>query len=75
MHQGRDLGQGLKVKYSLYTALLFFLIASPMMYMATSRLFGAWIANRGCPTGLGVLLHSVVFFFALWGLMNLPLDK
>lgn len=75
MYGDRDLDQGRKIKYSLYSALIFFLIASPMMYMATSRLFGSWIANRGCPTGLGVIFHSVVYFLAVWGVMNLPLDK
>jgi hypothetical protein len=75
MYGDRDLDQGRKIKYSLYSALIFFLIASPMMYMVTSRLFGSWIATRGCPTGFGVLLHSIVYFLAVWGFMNLPLDK
>ncbi len=75
MYGDRELEQGRKIKYSLYSALIFFFIASPMMYMLTSRIFGSWIASRGCPTGFGVLFHSVVYFLAVWGFMNLPLDK
>lgn len=63
-----------KAKYSLYSALVFLLIASPFMYRATSSVLGGWIASKqGLPTVAGLLLHTVVFALILFGLMYLPL--
>lgn len=63
---------GLKLKFSIYGALIFFLIASPAMFGLTGSIFGDSIAYGGCPTISGVLLHALVFCIALTGLMYLP---
>lgn len=63
---------GLKVKYSLWGSLLFFLISSPAMYSLTSSLFGD---ASGCPTVTGIVLHSLVYCAALVGVMYLPNDE
>jgi len=53
------------------SALIFFLIACPEMFQLTRRLFGGAIAGpTGCPSTMGVALHSVVFLLVTWGLMN-----
>lgn len=67
---------GLKAKYSLYSALVFFLIACPETFKLTQSLFGSFltIANGGCPTPMGFFLHTVIFFFVLLGLMMFPRD-
>jgi hypothetical protein len=65
---------GLKVKYSLYSALLFFLVANPVTFRAVNSVFPG-VAVGGCPTAIGMLLHTFVFFVALVGLMLLPKDK
>ena len=67
---------GLKAKYSLYSALVFFLIACPETYKLTQSLFGSilTIANGGCPTPAGLFFHTTVFFFVLLGLMLFPRD-
>lgn len=65
---------GLKVKYSLYSALIFFLIANPATYRVMNSLIPG-IAVNGCPTAFGLLLHTFVFFLALVGIMMLPKDK
>jgi hypothetical protein len=63
-----------KAKYSIYSAIVFLLIASPMMYRLTSSVLGAWISSKqGCPTLAGLVLHTVVFGLILFGLMYLPL--
>jgi hypothetical protein len=70
------LTEGLKFKYSLYSALLFFLVASPTSFRLSSRLFGSAVASKGgCPTAVGFALHTFVFLVALYGLMSLPHDE
>jgi hypothetical protein len=67
---------GLKAKYSFYSALVFFLIANPETFKVTQMLFGSLftVANGGCPTPMGLFLHTGVFFFFLLGLMLFPKD-
>ena len=70
------LSEGLKFKYSLYTALLFFLLASPTSFRVSNRLFGGSVASKGgCPTAVGFALHTFVFLVGLYGLMSLPHDE
>ena len=66
----------LKAKYSFYSALVFFLIANPETFKMTQMLLGrvVTVANGGCPTPMGLFLHTVVFFLALLGLMLFPRD-
>lgn len=68
------LSLGLKVKYSLYSALIFFLVANPMTFKVVNSIIPG-VAVNGCPTSLGLLLHTFVFFLALVGIMMLPKDK
>jgi hypothetical protein len=70
------LTEGLKFKYSLYTALLFFLLGSPTAFRVSNRLFGGAVSTSGgCPTAVGFALHTFVFLVALYGLMSLPQDE
>ena len=69
-----SLSLGLKVKYSLYSALIFFLVANPATFRLVNSVIPG-VAVNGCPTGAGLLLHTVVFFVALVGIMMLPKDK
>lgn len=65
----------LKAKYSLISALVFFIVANPEFYKFTDTLFG-WIVETmnaaGAPTPIGIVLHSVIFFAAMLGLMMVP---
>jgi hypothetical protein len=66
----------LKLKYSIYGSLLFFLFSNPVMYSVTSQLTGGLTATEsGCQTNIGVLVHAVVYTAALVGLMYLPQDR
>jgi hypothetical protein len=70
------LSEGLKFKYSLYTTLLFFLLASPTSFRVSNRLFGGAVSSKGgCPTAVGFALHTFVFLIGLYGLMSLPHDE
>lgn len=67
---------GLKAKYSFYSALVFFLVANPETYKLSQMLFGALFTTStgGCPTPVGLFVHSVLFFVILLGLMLFPKD-
>lgn len=67
------LSDGLKFKYSLYTAFLFYIFSSSQMYKLTGKLLPT--SKNGCPTSIGLFLHTVVFTAAVYGLMKLPKDK
>ena len=66
--------EGLKFKYSLYSALAFFLVANPVTFRFVNSLISG-VANNGCPTTFGFFLHTVVFFVVVYGLMSLPKDQ
>jgi hypothetical protein len=66
--------EGLKFKYSLYSTLAFFLVANPITFKFVNSLIPG-VAINGCPTAFGFVLHSIVFFGVLYGLMSLPKDQ
>ena len=73
-----DMNIGLKVKYSFYSALVYFLVANPETYKMTAWLFQNLFtvaSPGGCPTTAGFFLHTVVFFIVMVGLMMFPRDK
>lgn len=52
-----------KLKHSIYGTLIFFFLSSPTMYSLT---------GSRCPSLQSVLLHTVLYFLALVGVMYLP---
>ena len=65
-----------KFLISVLSAVLFFIVAHPQTFRLVRGLVGDWVSNAaGCPTLLGLLLHSIVFFFIVWGLMNVKKYK
>ena len=68
-----NISNGIKLKHSLYGTLIFYLISSPALFSVMSSILGNWVStSSGCPTLLGLLLHSIVFCMALVGVMYLP---
>jgi len=73
-----SLNVGLKIKYSFYSALVFFLVANPESYKLTQLLLGGLVtiaSTSGCPTTSGFFIHTVVFFIVIAALMMLPRDQ
>jgi hypothetical protein len=61
-----------KLMNSVLAALVFFIIASPDTFRLMRKIFGKWVSGpNGCPTSSGLALHSIVFMFVTWGLMNI----
>jgi hypothetical protein len=68
----------LKAKYSFYSMLVFFLIANPETYKIVSWLMapiiGPLASTSGCPTPLGLFIHTILFFVVILALMMFPRD-
>lgn len=70
---------GLILKYSFYTALIFFLITSKEMYEFVNSMlkcfgFGSILEKEVCPSMDGVIVHSFIFGLIMFGVMNFPRD-
>ena len=65
----------LKAKYSFISALVFFIVANPETYKFSQTLLGGLfeVAHpMGAATPAGLILHTALFFLAMWGLMMVP---
>lgn len=61
---------------SIISGLTFFIIANPETFRIVRRVLGPGIATpTGCPSTTGLLVHSVVFFLVVWGMMNVNKKK
>ena len=57
---------------SIISGLTFFIIANPETFRLIRRILGSWIATpTGCPSTLGLLVHTLVFTLVVWGMMNI----
>lgn len=67
---------GLKAKYSFYSALVFFLVANPETFKVVEKILGgvlgAIVTAGGCPTPLGLFVHTIIFFCVILALMAFP---
>jgi hypothetical protein len=67
----------LKVKYSFYSTLVFFVFANPETFRILHGMIGSWlpiIQSSGVPTAQGFFLQAGLFFLTMLGLMMLPAD-
>jgi hypothetical protein len=57
---------------SVISGLTFFIVANPETFRIVRRVLGEWIATpNGCPSTLGLLVHTIVFILVVWGMMNI----
>ena len=62
-----------KWRYTLYTAILFLLVANPYTFKFVQKLLGKFVtvaSREGCPTNYGLLIHALVFTLVLRYLMD-----
>jgi hypothetical protein len=65
----------LKIKYSFYSTLVFFLFANPETSAIFQRVFGnyvSFVTAGGALTMSGVFINTLLFFLTMLGLMLLP---
>ena len=67
-----------KWQITLFSAVIFLLIVNPFTYNLTNRIFSGIlgpIADNGCPTTVGLLLHTVVYILVVRYSMDLNLFR
>jgi len=63
-----------KFKWSVYTALIFFLLSAPQVYIAINKLFGGFIKicePSGAPSLTGLILQSILFCWIIYFIMTI----
>jgi len=59
-----------KLSATLQSILVFALVSLPFTYTLTNNILGGMLANAsGCPTLLGLFIHSIVFGVIIYNLM------
>ena len=67
-----------KWQITFFSALIFILVVNPYTYNVTNSLFSGLIgpiARNGCPTIIGLLLHTLVYILLVRFSMDLDLFK
>ncbi len=65
-----------KFVISMISALTFYVVANPMTFRFVRGLLSSNIASpNGCPTAFGLVVHSIVFMFIVWGMMNIKKER
>jgi hypothetical protein len=65
----------LRIKYSFYSALVFFLFANPETYKIIQKGIGHLVTytdSAGVPTAVGFFGQTALFFLTVLGLMMIP---
>ena len=57
------------IKYSFYSALLYYFISNSEVYILTSQVLGNTSNNNG-PTDKGIIIHSIIYFVIILGMMT-----
>ena len=61
-----------KLIISIISGLTFFIVANPETFRIVRAILGSWISTpTGCPSTLGLLVHTLVFILVVWGMMNI----
>lgn len=71
----QQISKTMMAKYSFYGTLLFFIVSNPETYKLVNMIgLGKLGDGAGCPNVGGLLLHTVVFFLLVFGVMFFPKD-
>jgi hypothetical protein len=62
-----------KLAATIQSVIIFIIISLPITYRITNRILGNIVGkladSSGCPTGLGIFIHSLVFGVIIYALM------
>lgn len=59
-----------KLNATIQAVLVFFIVAHPLTFRFTDRWIGGMSSSTGCPTELGLIVHSIVFGAIVFLLMG-----
>ena len=66
-----------KWQISIFSALIFIVVIHPYTYIVTQKLFGGLFGKiadiHGCPTSIGLIVHTIVYILLVRGSMDLKL--
>lgn len=66
-----------KWKITIFSAFIFILVIHPYTFLFTQNVFGGLLGKiaepNGCPTTMGLLLHTIVYILLVRGSMDLHL--
>ena len=66
-----------KWQISIFSAFIFILVVHPYTYIVTQKLLGGCFGKiadiNGCPTTLGLIIHTIVYILLVRGSMDLKL--
>lgn len=66
-----------KWQISIFSAFIFMLVIHPYTYIFTQKVLGRLLGKiadtNGCPTTLGLIIHTIVYILLVRGSMNLHL--
>lgn len=69
----------MKWQITFFSAFLFLLVVNPYTYKLTERLLGGLVGkiaeSNGCPTFLGLFIHTIVYILLVRGSMDLHLFR
>jgi hypothetical protein len=64
----------MKWQISLFSAMIFILVVHPMTYKLTQKMLGDLLGRisdvNGCPTTIGLALHTIVYILLVRGSME-----
>jgi len=68
-----------KWQISIFSAFIFILVIHPYTYILTQKILGGLLGKisdvSGCPTTLGLIIHTIVYILLVRGSMDLKLFK
>ena len=63
-----------KLSATIQSIIVFIIVSLPFTYRITNHLLGGLVGkladSSGCPTGLGLIIHSIVFGLIIYALMG-----
>ena len=66
-----------KWQISIFSALIFIVVIHPYTYIVTQKLLGSFVGKiadiNGCPTTLGLIIHTIVYILLVRGSMDLKI--
>jgi len=66
-----------KWQISIFSAFIFILVIHPYTYILTQTILGGLLGkiaeSNGCPTTLGLVIHTIVYILLVRGSMDLKL--
>jgi hypothetical protein len=67
----------MKWQISLFSALIFIVVVNPFTYKLTQQILGGFLGkiaeSNGCPTTVGLVLHTIVYILLVRGSMEVNL--